>query len=103
MYTFKGSLILCSILLLSLLNGLSGHPIGGKKLRDSRQANPTPDPVKIQTVIHPSRNCTPARQAEQNNTQDIACILDTLKPFVDSLRQQLQVSVHDIVLYYSLL
>ena len=76
--------MLSSILLLSLLNGFSsGHPIPGRRLK-ARQA----DPAKMQTVLHESNNCTPARQAEQDNSQDIACLLDTFKPFVDSVRQQ---------------
>ena len=76
--------MLSSILLLSLLNGFSfGHPIPGGRLK-ARQA----DPAKIQTVIHPIKNCTPARQAEQDNTQDIACLLDTFKPLFDSVSQQ---------------
>lgn len=87
MYTFRGSTILSSILLLSLLNGFSsGRPIQGGRLR-ARQANP----VKVQTVIHEIKNCTPARQAERDNTHDIACLLDTFKPFVNSLNQRVSV------------
>ena len=85
MYIFCGSIIL-SILLLSL-SGLSGHPIGERSAMER-----SPNPVNIQNVNHKPNECTPARQAEQDNTQDIACILDTFEPFIDSLYQQ--VSVH---------
>ena len=86
MYAFSGSILL-SILLLSL-NGLSGHPIGE---RSARQA-PSKNMVDIQNVKHDRNECTPARQAEQDNTHDIACIVDTFKPFADSLDQL--VSMH---------
>lgn len=88
MYTFSGSIIL-SILLLSL-NGLSGHPIGERSARETSSRNP----VNIQNVNHERDECTPARQAEQDNTHDIACILDTFEPFIDSLYQQ--VSVYEL-------
>ena len=79
MNTFSGSITL-SILLLSLLNGISGRPI----TREARQ-------VLIQNVNHKANNCTPARlQAERDNTvtHDIACLLDTFKPFIDDLYQR---------------
>lgn len=73
MYTFSGSIIL-SILLLSL-NGLSGHPIGERN-------------AYIENFDHKPNECTPALQAERDNTHDIACIVDTFEPFADSLNQQ---------------
>ena len=96
MNTFSGSITL-SILLLSLLNGISGHPIGeslGLNMREARQAGPI-NPILIQTVIHEGSNCTPARlQAERDNTvtHDIACLLDTFEPFIDSLIQQVSMN-----------
>ena len=73
--------MLSSILLLSLLNGFSsGHPIPGGRLQ-TRQADH--DYAKFETYIHGSNTCTPAHQAEQDNTQNIACLLDTFEPFIN--------------------
>ena len=86
MNTFSGSITLSILLRLSLLNGISGRPI----TRETRKASPR-NQVLIQNVIHEANSCTPARlKAERDNTvtHDIACLLDTFKPFIDDLNQQ---------------
>ena len=89
MNTFSGSITL-SILLLSLLNGISGRPI----TRETRKASPR-NQVLIQNVIHEANSCTPARlKAKRDNTvtHDIACLLDTFNlPFIDDLNQQVNI------------
>ena len=84
MYIFSGISILLAIVSL-----LSGHPIG-ERIRDAR--TPTQNPVKIQTVTHEANECIPARQAERDNTHDIACLLDVFEPFTSH-----QVSMHTLL------
>lgn len=92
MYTFSG--ISTLLVLVSLLNGISGHPIGERIQSATTPPTPDPNPAGIQTVPHEPKECTPARQAEQDNTHDIACLLDVFVPFITSLSQRTQVSVH---------
>ena len=91
MNTLSGSTVL-PILLLSLLNGLSGHPIG-ERLRARQAASPpeSRNMVHMQNVLH-DNNCTAARQAERDNTHDIACLLETFN-------QQVRFTVHACTYY----
>ena len=95
MYIFSGSTIVLSILLLTF-NGISSHPIGERSAM-----TPAPEPIMIQSITHPPNECTPARQAERDNTHDIACLLDVFESYTSSQPQSVSSShVVASALYY---
>lgn len=92
MFIYRSTAILSAVItLLCTFSTSCSLPIANDAtVRTTREATP----VLIQTIEHEEDECAPRLQAQQNNTQDIACLLESFDTIISN--QISMVSIYNI-------